>query len=495
MGFSIEPAVAFMPEADGFLATWTGFTPTRDVLGRDVPMVYAGGALPLPTYGVIASPFVNEGGPSLDYDSFSRLMLVGAMDDSLRMKGTVLDAAGGNPAPDFILSTVAPAIGSFFPTVRAAESGMFGMSYTIDYSWAYFERYQLPVASVPGPRCCGTGGTPIFTVSPASFIVSGAGGNQVVTVTSVDPTWTWTVTSSAPWLTASVAGGTGAGSVTITATATTTSRSATVAIAGQTVLVSQAAVGDVFNGNFSNGLTSWSTFAVPSDAMVASVVNGVLEFYRQPAPPGTIGQAAVFQPTGAAYPAMTQIAADFDLGNSSIVWKRVTVLLHDLSFLDLHMCTFWLAPNAPMRTYSMRSHTNQAWANATVSFYAVTEGSNGGAYRLDNVRVYMSPGQSVERTDCVDPLTPPAAGFPDGPPLISNGDFGGGLAAWGTFGQISHQVAGGVFQFVRPAGTPAGVGTAADRHVDWREFHHDGDVLARQQQRGAQAGDRRRSRQ
>jgi hypothetical protein len=457
LGFIIEPAVAFMPEADGFLVTWTGFTPGRDVLGRYVPTAIGTGALPLPAYGVLASPFVNEGGASLDYDSYSRLMLIAAMDDSLRMKGTVMDAAGGNPSAPFLLSTVAPALGSFFPTVRAAEAGLFAMSYTIDYSWAYFERYQLPVAPVPGPRCCGTGGTPEFSVTPPSWNPSGAGGNLVVTVTSADPTWTWTVTTGAAWLTPSVAGGTGSGTVTLTAGATSTSRTATVAIAGHTMNVSQAAVGDVFNGNFSSGLSSWSTFAVPSDALVASVTNGVLEFYRQPAPPGTQGQASIFQSTGAAYGAATQISADFDLGNSSIVWKRITVLLHDLNFSDLHMCTFWLAPNAPMRTYSMRSHTNQPWANATVSFYAVTEGSNGGAYRLDNVRVYTIPGQSVERTDCVDPLAPPAAGFPDGPPMIANGDFGNGLVAWGTYGQLTHQVASGVFQFVRPAGTPAGV--------------------------------------
>jgi len=456
LGFTIEPAVAFMPEADGFLATWTGFNPSRDVMGRYVPTLY-GGSLPNPAYALMGNPASNEGAGVLDYDYRSRLMLVGAMSDSQRIAGAVLDAFGGNPSATFNLSTVAtsPNGGSFYPTVRPAEDAIFGLSYIIDYSWAYLERFQLPLAGTDGPRCCGSG-PPTFSVTPASWSVGGNGGSTVVTVTAADPAWTWTVTSGASWVTANVSGGTGSGSVTLTAEPTALSRTTTVAVAGKIVSVSQAAPGDVINGTFSNGLVGWSTFAVPSDALVVNVVNGVLGFYRQPPPPGTPGQAVVFQQTGYAYPAGTPVAADFDLGNSSAVWKRIGVLLQDADFSDLHLCTFWLAPGAPMRTYRMRSHTTKPWTNATIAFYVVTEGSGGGAYRLDNVRTFSPFGEPIDRTDCHDPTTPLPNGQPDGPDLIANGDFTNGLAAWTLFGQITAQVSGGVLEFARPAGTPAG---------------------------------------
>jgi hypothetical protein len=43
------------------------------------------------------------------------------------------------------------------------------------------------------------------------------------------------------------------------------------------------------------------------------------------------------------------------------------------------------------------------------------------------------------------------------PNKLVNGDFSAGLAQWSTFGQIAGQIAGGMFEFVRPPGTPAGV--------------------------------------
>jgi glucose/arabinose dehydrogenase len=213
------------------------------------------------------------------------------------------------------------------------------------------------------------------------------------------------------------------------------------------------------NGNFSNGMTGWTTFATPEPSyVVASVVSGVLEFFRLPPPPGQTNQAVVLQATGVPATADTRFVAQFDLGNSSSVRKRVTVLLHDLDFDDLTACTFWLAAGAPMRTYRMFGHATQAWGNATISFYAATPGSDGGAYRLDNVSLQPDFALSDERTDCIDPTAPaPSPGAPPGPDTVVNGGFGAGLPPWGTFGQIVWQIAGGVFEFYRPAGVPAGV--------------------------------------
>jgi glucose/arabinose dehydrogenase len=212
------------------------------------------------------------------------------------------------------------------------------------------------------------------------------------------------------------------------------------------------------NGNFSTGMTGWTTFATPDPSyIVTSIVSGVLEFYRQPPPPGQTNQAVVIQATGVPAAPDMRFVAQFDLGNSSSVRKRVTVLIHDLDFDDITACTFWLASGAPMRTYRMFGHATQAWDNATISFYAANTGSNGGAYRLDNVSLQPDFAVSDERTDCVDPTAPlPPGGLP-GPDLIVNGGFGTDLTPWGVFGQIVWQLTGGVFEFYRPAGVPAGV--------------------------------------
>jgi hypothetical protein len=206
-------------------------------------------------------------------------------------------------------------------------------------------------------------------------------------------------------------------------------------------------------------MTGWSTFATPdSSYIVAGVAGGVLEFYRQPPPPGQTNQAVVFQATGVAATADMRFVATFDLGNSSTVRKRISVLIHDLDFDDLMVCTFWLAPGAPMRTYRMFGHATMAWGNATISFYAANAGSDGGAYRLDNVSFRPDFAVSDERTDCVDPTAPMPPGGGPGPDLIANGGFGTGqLPPWGVFGQIVWQITGGVFEFYRPAGVPAGV--------------------------------------
>jgi hypothetical protein len=212
------------------------------------------------------------------------------------------------------------------------------------------------------------------------------------------------------------------------------------------------------NGSFASGMTGWSLFAVPSGDLAAGVAGGVLHFYRQPLPPGQTGQGVILQtfpqPIGAGQP----VTADFSLGNNSSVRKRISILLHDLDFSDLQVCTFWLEPNTPLRPYAMRTHTNEAWTQPTIAFYAATTGSDGGAYLLDDVRVYQVVGQPVDRTQCVDPTAPAAEQIEDSGNAIANGSFSTGtLASWGTFGQITAQVAGGVVQLARPAGTPAGV--------------------------------------
>jgi hypothetical protein len=105
----------------------------------------------------------------------------------------------------------------------------------------------------------------------------------------------------------------------------------------------------------------------------------------------------------------------------------------------------------------MRTHTTRPWANATLSFYAATAGSDGGYYRLTNVSLGRLADGSITTTECEDPLAPAAGAGPDSASLLLNGDFSAGLASWFTFGTISWQIAGGVFEFIRNAGQPGGV--------------------------------------
>jgi Tol biopolymer transport system component len=212
------------------------------------------------------------------------------------------------------------------------------------------------------------------------------------------------------------------------------------------------------NGGFGSGVANWLTFATPDASFIVSqVTGGVFEFYRVPPPPGTGNQAVVFQGTTAQLLAGAPILIQFDIANSSSVRKRLSVLVHDGDFSDLFVCTLWLDPNAPMRTYSVRTHTTELWSNATVSFYAATAGQDGGVYRLDNVTFQYAPAQSTTDTDCVDPTVPLPPGGADSANLLTNGDFSAGMTAWGLFGQIVSQITAGVFEFYRSPGTPSGV--------------------------------------
>jgi hypothetical protein len=142
------------------------------------------------------------------------------------------------------------------------------------------------------------------------------------------------------------------------------------------------------------------------------------------------------------------------------VRKRLSVLIIDSNFSDLHVCTFWLPPGLPLTPYQMRTHTTKAWANAAIYFYAASPGSNGGFYQLDDVSLEHVPGGAADETTCVDPLAPAPVVEPDGPEWLVNGNFDTGqLTPWGVVGaatDITWQISGGVFEFIRPPGAVPG---------------------------------------
>ncbi len=212
----------------------------------------------------------------------------------------------------------------------------------------------------------------------------------------------------------------------------------------------------VRNGTFAAGTTGWQTYATPDFSYIQSgISNGVFEYNRLTPPQGTSNQAVVFQDTSVPLPAGAPIQAQFDLGNSSSVRKRISVLLLDADFSDLHVCTFWVPPNSALATYRMRSHTTKAWNSAAIYFYAATDGADGGFNRIDNVSLTYDTSLPADRTDCEDPTAPPAPGGIAGPDLIVNGDFSSGSPdPWIVYGTLSSQVSGGTFEFVRPSSAP-----------------------------------------
>ena len=150
----------------------------------------------------------------------------------------------------------------------------------------------------------------------------------------------------------------------------------------------------IANGSFSSGLSSWTLYG----QINGSVNAGVFEFIRLPGNPAGV----ILQSIGQTMTANQRLTATFQLGNSSGVRKRVTVILHDSNFNDLSACTFWLAPDQALSTYTYRAFATQAWANGTFSVYGATVG--GEQYmRLDNVSMARTPAAAMVGTECVEP--------------------------------------------------------------------------------------------
>lgn len=159
----------------------------------------------------------------------------------------------------------------------------------------------------------------------------------------------------------------------------------------------------ITNGTFSavtgNLPDGWAVFGAPSSSAIQyRTVSGVFEFFRQ------VGssQAVVFQNTGVALPRFARLEVRIDIGNSSSLRKRITILVHDGDFSDLQVCTFWIAPSSPLQTRVMRTYTTEAWTSAHLSIYASSDDGVGYA-RIDNVVMRQRPSMPLVGTECYEP--------------------------------------------------------------------------------------------
>jgi hypothetical protein len=199
------------------------------------------------------------------------------------------------------------------------------------------------------------------------------------------------------------------------------------------------------NGTFDAPIGSAdSNWGIFPNEFVGQITGGVFEFYSP------VAGGVVLQRSGDALPAGTGVEVSFDLGNSSGVRKRATVIAWDSTFADLRVCTFWLPPGTALRPYRMQFRTTQAWANAQLSFYASTVDS-ASAYRLDNVVMRTDSSVTQDITRCTDPGTPTAGSGADGAELITNGNFATGITNWGLFNPagnfVQNGASNGVFEF------------------------------------------------
>jgi hypothetical protein len=149
-------------------------------------------------------------------------------------------------------------------------------------------------------------------------------------------------------------------------------------------------------GNLPNG---WAVFGAPlASSIQYRTQSGVFEFYRQ------VGssQAVVLQDTGVALPQFARLEVSIDIGNSSNVRKRITIIVHDEDFSDLQVCTFWIAQNSTLQTRVMRTYTTEAWTSAFLSIYASSDDGVGYA-RIDNVVMRQRPTMPLVGTECYEP--------------------------------------------------------------------------------------------
>lgn len=151
------------------------------------------------------------------------------------------------------------------------------------------------------------------------------------------------------------------------------------------------------NGDFSGGLTNWFTW----DAISYQLSGGRFDFYRH------VGghSAAVLQPLGIAMPTNRYLELSLQLGNSSGLRKRAVVILHDNDWSDQAVCSFWIPPNTPLRTYYMRTQSTEPWFQAQLSVYAATA-DGVGWLQMDNAVLNYRPDLSTDVTLCFDPSAP-----------------------------------------------------------------------------------------
>jgi hypothetical protein len=201
------------------------------------------------------------------------------------------------------------------------------------------------------------------------------------------------------------------------------------------------------NGDFATDTVEWNKKGDVS----ATVTGGVLNLYRQP-PYST--DAVLSQDMNVPVLSGSSLEVKIDLGNSSSVTKRMFLYLHRPDWGNLMSCTFELAPNTSLATYTLRGRTSIAWANMRLELWPYPP-DNLPAILVDNVDVQYKPGLNPVEMECVSPDIN----------LARNGNFAAGADEWSLYGEVSATVMGGVMNLYRQAPSPNGAALFQDMNV------------------------------
>jgi murein DD-endopeptidase MepM/ murein hydrolase activator NlpD len=192
------------------------------------------------------------------------------------------------------------------------------------------------------------------------------------------------------------------------------------------------------NGDFSMGLTSWSTWNA-----TANVSGGIYNVSRNSgsADGGFYQSIAYTAPPNAAFE-MT-----FNMANLSPVGRTVNFVLRNPAWSESRNCVFTLQSLTPMQKYTIRFRTGVNWSSILMQGW-MEPGDGATGLQLDNFSLRYRPElTSITSTQCT--AEPPA-----NTNLIFDSGFDYGLSSWATWN--ANATANGSLAIARQPGFGSG---------------------------------------
>lgn len=165
-GYNVECDVVYLPEVDQFLVTWRqGF----DIVGRRFTPV--SGAAASSTYPLIARPGT-DGASGAGYDVSVNRGMVAGMNSDYKVWASEFSSSGAWVATfqGALAPATEPGGGTFFPQITATDAGVLALTYGIDYTRVYLERFAADGSGGGG----GGGEEPSATLSVTSLVADKA---------------------------------------------------------------------------------------------------------------------------------------------------------------------------------------------------------------------------------------------------------------------------------------------------------------------------------
>ncbi len=152
----------------------------------------------------------------------------------------------------------------------------------------------------------------------------------------------------------------------------------------------------VHNGDFDYGYIFFGNFG---SIIAFADLNGVLNlFSTNPADVALISQPIFYEsPAGTAY------ELTVDLGNPTPTGRFVAVRLFEFPNDQNEIpCVFFVPPNTPLQTYTMRGLTNGDWQNTNLQVF-VDSNATTPSILLDNINLQYAPDSDIFTNECLLP--------------------------------------------------------------------------------------------